>query len=439
VPGNSDDFYKGDGVGVVWALDAATGEQRWSFNTVPEDLWDAKHKDINSGGGLWHTPAFDSDGNLYFSVANPAPWPGTNKYPWATSRPGNNKHTNSLVKLDAKTGALRWANQVLPGDLYDWDLHLPPVLASNGGKPVVLTGGKMGYVYAIDPQSGKTLWKRAVGKHNGHDNDNQLALAGKRDELPKLPVTVYPGALGGVETQLAVNDTTVFAPVVDVPITYQTQEKTKLDVAHDDGHMVALDIATGEIKWDRKFDSAVYGAATVVNDLVFTTTFDGRLLALDTETGATVWEDKLPAGTNAPVAVAGDTLLTAASYPQGKGQRPELIAYRIDAKGAPAATPEPSQQTNGGGGASGEDVFASNCGSCHTLAAAGSSGTTGPDLDDLKPDSPAVERQVTNGGGGMPSFGGRLSKDEIKAVADYVASSAGKGGGGGDDGGGGGP
>jgi sulfite dehydrogenase len=75
---------------------------------------------------------------------------------------------------------------------------------------------------------------------------------------------------------------------------------------------------------------------------------------------------------------------------------------------------------------SGADVFkTAGCANCHTMAAAEANGRVGPDLDQLKPDASIVERQVTNGGGGMPSFKGTLSPDQIKAVADYVASKAG--------------
>jgi mono/diheme cytochrome c family protein len=67
------------------------------------------------------------------------------------------------------------------------------------------------------------------------------------------------------------------------------------------------------------------------------------------------------------------------------------------------------------------------CGSCHTLKEAGTSGEVGPNLDELGPSEAAVEKQVTNGGGGMPAFGGTLSKAEIKTVALYVSVLAGTG------------
>ena len=79
--------------------------------------------------------------------------------------------------------------------------------------------------------------------------------------------------------------------------------------------------------------------------------------------------------------------------------------------GAPAGT-----------SASGASVFAeAGCGKCHTLSAAGSKGEAGPNLDQLRPSAGRVERQVERGGGGMPSFRGRLSGEEIRAVARFVA------------------
>jgi mono/diheme cytochrome c family protein len=79
-----------------------------------------------------------------------------------------------------------------------------------------------------------------------------------------------------------------------------------------------------------------------------------------------------------------------------------------------------------GGAADGAAVFASaGCGNCHTLSAANASGNVGPNLDELMPDEATVEAQVKSGGGGMPAFEGQLSEEEIQAVSEFVASSAG--------------
>jgi mono/diheme cytochrome c family protein len=83
--------------------------------------------------------------------------------------------------------------------------------------------------------------------------------------------------------------------------------------------------------------------------------------------------------------------------------------------------------TGGGGGgggdlAAGEEIFVANCGSCHTLEAAGTSGNVGPNLNDSSFDQGAVEEQVAQGGGGMPAFEGQLSEEEIQNVAAYVVA-----------------
>jgi mono/diheme cytochrome c family protein len=82
---------------------------------------------------------------------------------------------------------------------------------------------------------------------------------------------------------------------------------------------------------------------------------------------------------------------------------------------------------NGGGegdAAAGESIFAGNgCGSCHTLAAAGASGSIGPNLDEAKPDFDLAVDRVTNGSGAMPSFGDSLDEQQIRDVAAYVVAS----------------
>ena len=86
--------------------------------------------------------------------------------------------------------------------------------------------------------------------------------------------------------------------------------------------------------------------------------------------------------------------------------------------------------TTGGGfaslGTDGAAIFkGAGCAGCHTLSAAGATGTTGPNLDQLKPSTSVVAHQVMVGGGAMPAFQGKLSPAQIQAVAKYVSSSAG--------------
>lgn len=97
-------------------------------------------------------------------------------------------------------------------------------------------------------------------------------------------------------------------------------------------------------------------------------------------------------------------------------------------KPAPATTSTQATTTTAASPqAAGKSVFeTAGCAGCHTLKNAGATGTVGPNLDQLKPSEARVELQVTNGGAVMPAFKGRLTPAQIKAVAEYVSSVAGK-------------
>jgi cbb3-type cytochrome c oxidase subunit III len=113
-------------------------------------------------------------------------------------------------------------------------------------------------------------------------------------------------------------------------------------------------------------------------------------------------------------------------------KREEAMAAIADYVASVVANPTAiaqAQQQGGGGTAAGNDpkaLFQANCASCHTLAAAGATGTIGPNLDQLRVPEPRIEQQIRNGGAVMPAFKGKLTDAQIKAVAKYVSSVAGK-------------
>jgi mono/diheme cytochrome c family protein len=130
------------------------------------------------------------------------------------------------------------------------------------------------------------------------------------------------------------------------------------------------------------------------------------------------------------VAAALTTItLTACGGDSSSGDTGTSSAPAPASTGAAPASTGAATTSEGGGGAAdaeGAKIFASaGCASCHTLKAADSNGQVGPNLDDLKPDEATVEKQVTNGGGGMPAFKDSLSPEQIKAVSTYVADNAG--------------
>ncbi len=343
VPGASlSNFYGGGGKGIVYALDLATGKEKWQFDTTTDDLWgNAK---VNSGGGLWQTPSVDDDGNVYIAVANPGPWPGTKEFPNGSSRKGDNLYTNSLVVLDGKTGERKWHWQALPHDLRDWDLHLGPILADftidGKERPVVVLGGKMGTVYVVDRETHELIWKADVGKHTPEagaaDGKGKPDQDGPDRNAPftTFPVTVYPGWLGGIETAMAVSDGVIYVPVNNLCSVYLRQgnftEGSELcDFATSSGELVALDGATGKQLWKKDLDTQNYGGATVVNDVVVTVTFDGVIHAFNKKDGTEVWTEQLPAQSNSTPAIAEDVIVQGAGFASAPGQSPQVVAYKL--------------------------------------------------------------------------------------------------------------
>ena len=321
----------GPGGGVLLALDAGTGKLIWKFNTmVGPDA--AVRADQAGSGGAWESPLVGTNGSVTFGVGNPYESAAT-----AIAHPEPLLYSDSAVNLDAATGTLRWYYQAVPNDFQDHDLQTSPIAATVNGTPVVIDAGKMGYVYAINAQTGALLWKTPVGDHNGHDNDSVLALE-HRLHLT-APFTIEPGELGGVLSNPAVAGGTVYVSTVDEPIGYsKLTDILGSGILHPPtGDFEALNLATGKVEWDTKLPQMALGAATVSNDLVFTTLYGGELIAMNTATGAIVYRHQLPTSTNAPLVVMGNTVIVSAGGPftgppltaKPGGGNPQVVAYTV--------------------------------------------------------------------------------------------------------------
>jgi cytochrome c6 len=108
-----------------------------------------------------------------------------------------------------------------------------------------------------------------------------------------------------------------------------------------------------------------------------------------------------------------------------EGEDAEAVAaYVASVAGKPVA-----EGAAGGGriqATEGKAIFAeAGCASCHVLADADASGTIGPNLDQSRPSVELAIDRVTNGSGAMPSFRNRMSRAQIRAVAEYVSQAAG--------------
>jgi outer membrane protein assembly factor BamB len=304
----------GPGGGILLALNAATGKELWKFNTMVDSH-------VPAAGGAWEPPLVGSDGSVTFGIGNPYENPAT-----AIAHPNSLLYADSDVNLDAATGKLRWYYQAVPNDFMDHDLQTSPIAASVNGTSVLVAAGKMGYVYAINAQTGALLWKTPVGVHNGNDNDSALAM--QHQLHLTAPFTLEPGWLGGVLSNPAVAANTVYVSTVDEPITYTklTQYLGPVLSHPPTGDIEALNLATGAVEWDTKVPQMALGAATVSNDLVFTTLYGGELIALNRTTGAIVYRHQLPTSTNAPLVVAGNTVIVSAGGPLTTGMAAGSVA-----------------------------------------------------------------------------------------------------------------
>jgi mono/diheme cytochrome c family protein len=253
-----------------------------------------------------------------------------------------------------------------------------------------------------------------------------------------------------VISNMAVAHDSVYVPVANLPKDLAEldgeQLTNKLEgKSSNNGQIVSLNTSNGDVNWTKKLASVPLGAATVVNNIVFTSTLDGHVYGFETGSGDTVFESKLPAGAVAPIAAFDGTLIVPAGWAHTRGQKAQVVAFTIGGLGevGGVAAPKVKKQTEAetaesadslkteggeeaaGGAADGAALFTQNCAGCHTLKAANATGTVGPNLDTLGADEATVQKQVENGGGGMPAFKGTLSPEEITALAKYVSSVAG--------------
>ncbi len=288
------------------------------------------------------------------------------------------------------------------------------------GTSIVVNSSEKGEVVALNEESGDKVWSRQ--------------LEAPSESSPR------------VVSSMAAANNSIFAPVVNVPEDDKDSSlnevfESTIKAKSSSGSLVSINAENGDVNWTKTLTSAPLGGATVANNIVFVTTVDGNIYGFDRDGGDQVWTSKLPAGSASPIAASDDTVIVPASVVTEKGQKAQVVAFRIGGLGqiggaeAPklqqAEEAERAEETEAGGGeeaaagADGKTIFTANCAGCHTLADAGTSGTVGPNLDDLKPSEAQVEAIVTAGRGAMPSFDGTLSPEEIQAVSEYVSSVAG--------------
>jgi alcohol dehydrogenase (cytochrome c) len=330
--------------GRMYALDATDGHIVWEFYLVPKGegdfargpeasgtpaevaaSWKTPEGSPITGGATWTSYTLDpTQGLLYVPGGNPAP-------DFARDlRVGDNLFTNSIVVLDAKTGAYRRHFQLVKRDFHDWDASTAPVLlSSKGGKKLLAEAPKDGHLHAIDLASGKALYSAPVTRVL--NTDAPITAAGTR---------FCPGSQGGAEWNSPAydpNHNLIFTGEVDWCTTVRLAPADAIasapagkpwsgspdgfgkqdDIKQWAGWMTATDADSGKQRWQFKAPFPLMGGITPTSgNLLFFGDMGGNFYAFDAVSGKKLWSLDLGG------AIAGGVI----TYDTGAGQRVAVAA-----------------------------------------------------------------------------------------------------------------
>lgn len=302
----------GDNFGItgrMMAFDANTGAKLWSADLVPtsgaaSQTWPpATAQHPKSGAATWTSYALDTEHDLlWVPTGNAAP-------DFLKSlRPGANLYSYSVVALDTKTGALKAAKQLVTGyDFHDWDIAAPPELIDTpDGHHLLVAAGKNGYLYVLDRDSLKLLYKTRV-----------TTITHATAPLTAQGTHFCPGIDGGVEWNgpaYSPRTNAFYVNAIDWCITVATRPPDELegrkglpwtgakDRMHPfgvqdklrSGWVTAVDANNGSVRWRyHAKEPLVSGITATAGDVVFTGTIGGEFLALDARDGQVLWQRNL--------------------------------------------------------------------------------------------------------------------------------------------------
>jgi alcohol dehydrogenase (cytochrome c) len=290
--------------GYLRAIDPETGKTQWQWDATPPP----GTPNSTTGGTTWMTGTYDPDLNLvYWGTGNPTP------VLTASTRPGDDLYTCSIVALDPSTGTLKWHFQPSPHDTHDWDASETPVLVDGNfhGKPykMLMQTSRNGYFFVLDRATGKNLLTVPFGPVNwasGIDKNGQ-PIPNPQKEPARDGRLVAPDEGGLTNYRSPSFDPQTGLFVVDSHPSYgvyfaKPEDGTFGWAGADYGVwgsavLEAIDYQDGKIKWQHPLGPNGAGAGVLTTDsgLCFTGDAHGNVLALKTATGETIWH----AGTGA--------------------------------------------------------------------------------------------------------------------------------------------
>jgi len=228
--------------------------------------------------------------------------------------PGDNLYSTSVIALDIGTGSLKWYYQVLPHNLWDFDLATPPVLfdlpAGDSTIPAVGQAGKTGWVYLLDRRTGRQVRRSEafVPLENifpAPTREGTRSSPGTRGGANWPPSAYSPRTglmyvLGSHVPMLFAIDTT--RKERKNGELYKSAHFVVMDDSPSFGTFSAIDVATGKIRWQERSPMRLTsgGAIATEGDLVFHSDIQGFLTALDASTGEMLWRDRAAKGNLGP-------------------------------------------------------------------------------------------------------------------------------------------
>lgn len=297
--------------GFVAAYDGSSGARVWRRWTVPAPGHGWVPKSGHHGGGaVWMPPTVDpASGILYFTTGNPSPdFDGS-------LRPGSNLHTDGVMAVRARTGAMLWFTPLLRHDVWDYDPASPVVLFDvrrRGGTTRALgEASKSGYYYILDATTGRMLFAPLPfikEQHSPPTRRGVLECPGELGGSQYSPVAYSPlmhaAYVSGIE------DCTVIK--LASPTAARRHQRGQPDLGGTvlsgrrgaSGTFTAVDVERGRPLWRRALPAPMIGGATATaGNLVFAGATNGVLYAFDAASGHTRWQRRLGASFgSAPVA-----------------------------------------------------------------------------------------------------------------------------------------
>jgi quinoprotein glucose dehydrogenase len=158
----------------IRAFDVHTGALRWSFHTIPRpgefgyDTWPAEAWRRSGSANNWAGFALDARRGILYAPTGSA----VDDF-YGADRVGNNLFADTLLALDARTGARLWHFQETHHDIWDRDLPAQPALltVTHAGRRVdaIAQTSKQGYVFLFDRVTGAPLFPIVEEPHPASD------------------------------------------------------------------------------------------------------------------------------------------------------------------------------------------------------------------------------------------------------------------------------